>query len=213
MRTFRMAFLAGLAAAAAGIVGGAAAASNSHVLTVRLPDGSVEQIRYVGERPPEVSLDRETGPLASPVTELLGSDALFADLDRISADMDRRAAAMFEEARRMEAHAFAGSEPLLIDFGKLPGWRGYSVVSTMSGNHICTRSIQYSSSSDGGSSRVVTRTSGDCGPGRSRSIFSTPRRSVEPIGRPRLLEVNDRPSETKPERSLLQTVSASASGN
>ena len=131
--------------------------------------------------PPKSAWTRETGPLASPVTELLGSDALFADLDRISADMDRKAAAMFEEARRMEAHAFARSEPLLIDFAKLPGWRGCAVVSTMSGNHICTRSIQYSSSSDGGSSPVVTRTSGDCGPGRSRSIFSTPRRSVEPV--------------------------------
>jgi hypothetical protein len=214
VRTLRMAFLAGAAAiAASGFVGAATADSNPHILTVRLPDGSVEHIRYVGDQPPEVSLDQETGPLASPASDLFGADAVFADLDRMSADMDRRAAAMLEEARRMEAHAFAGSDPLLLDFGKLPGWRGYSVVSTMSGNHICTRSVQHSSSSDGRPPRVVTRTSGDCGLGHSRSTSSPSGRSVEPVGRPPLLEVNDRPSETKSERGLLQSVSASESRN
>lgn len=218
MRTLRTAFVAAAAViAAAGFVGAAAAASNFHVLTVRLPDGSLEQIRYLGDQPPEVSLGQAPLPLASSVFGLIGPDPVFADLDRISADMDRRAAAMLEEARRLETHAFAGSEPLLnVDFGNAPGARAFSMVSTLSGGHVCTLSVQYSWSSNGKPPRVVTRTSGDCGPGRGHSVSSPPRRSQEPVRSPRLIEVNDRPHEMRkadPEQGLLQTVSASESLN
>jgi len=211
VRMLRTALVAGAAViAAAGFVGAAAAASNFHVLTVRLPDGSLEQIRYLGDQPPEVSLGGAPLPLASPAVSLFGPDAVFADLDRISADMDRRAAAMLKEARRMEADALASPDPLLnVDFGNAPpGARAYSVVSTMSGGHVCTRSVQYSWSSDGKAPRIVTRTSGDCGPGRGHSVLTPPRRSFEPARSPRLIEVNDRPHETRkadPERGLLQT--------
>jgi len=218
VRTLRTALVAGAAViAAAGFVGAAAAASNFHVLTVRLPDGSLEQIRYLGDQPPEVSLGQAPLPLVSPAFGLIGPDPVFADLDRISADMDRSAAAMLQEARRMEAHAFASPDRLLnVDFGNAPGTRAYSVVSTMSGGHVCTRSVQYSWSSVGKAPRVVTRTSGDCGPGRGHSVSSTPWRFLEPVRRPRLIEANDRPRETRKadsERGLLQTVSASESLN
>ena len=112
MRKLRTAFVAGAAViAAAGVVGAAAAASNFRVLTVRLPDGALEQIRYLGDQPPEVSVGQAPLPLVSPAFGLIGPDPVFADLDRISADMDRSAAAMLDEARRMEAHAFAESRP------------------------------------------------------------------------------------------------------
>jgi hypothetical protein len=219
VRKLRTAFVAGAAViAAAGFVSAAAAASSFHVLTVRLPDGSLEQIRYLGDQPPEVSLGQASLPLVSPAFGLIGPDPVFADLDRISADMDRSAAAMLDEARRMEAHAFASPDRLLnIDFGNAPpGTRAYSMVSTLSGGHVCTRSVQYSWSSDGKAPRVVTRTSGDCGPGRGRSVSSPPRRFFEPVRSPRLIEVNDRPGEMRkadPERGLLQTVSASEALN
>jgi hypothetical protein len=219
VRKLRTAFVAGAAViAAAGFVSAAAAASNFHVLTVRLPDGSLEQIRYLGDQPPEVSVGHAPLPLVSPAFGLIGPDPVFADLDRISADMDRSAAAMLDEARRMEAHAFASPDRLLsIDFGNAPpGARAYSMVSTQSGGHVCTRSVQYSWSADGKAPRVVNRTSGDCGPGRGHSVSSRPWRSFEPVRSPHLIEANDRPHEMRkadPERGLLQTVSASEALN
>ena len=40
--------------AAAGLAGASAGElARTHILTVRLPDGSIEQIRYLGDRPPD----------------------------------------------------------------------------------------------------------------------------------------------------------------
>ena len=57
MQMYRTAILASaVALAIAGLAGTAAAHSiNSHVLDVRLPDGSVEHIRYVGDQPSGVN--------------------------------------------------------------------------------------------------------------------------------------------------------------
>lgn len=178
--------------AASGLAGGL---SKAHVLTVRLPDGSIEQVRYLGDQPPLISFDEEpTLPF-----EWFGADSAFAVLDRMSAEMDRETAAILNEAAGLRDSALLPSGSLTpIDLGKLPpGARGFSVISTLSGGHVCTRSFEYSASPDGGRPRIVTRTSGDCSPDYRRSSPPRIRRPAEPVhNRPGLIEVNARPSDT-----------------
>ena len=119
----------------------------------------------------------------------------------MSAEMDREAAALWNETARLSDSTLLPSGDLTaVDFGKLPpGARSFSVVSTLSGGHVCTRSVEYSASPDGGRPRIVTRTSGDCGQEHRRSLPSGVRRGVEPVRRtPGLIEVNDRPGEAPP---------------
>ena len=71
--------------AAAGLAGASAAEpARTHVLTVRLPDGSIEQIRYLGD---QIRFDQ--APLFSPGFEAVGEDSPFVALARMSAEMDR----------------------------------------------------------------------------------------------------------------------------
>src|SRR5579863_8308821 len=96
MRTLRTALLAGVAASAIGLSGAALAESpQTHVMTVRLPDGGVEEIRYTGDVPPQIVF--AAGPASTdvfaPLPSFFGPGSPFAALDRISAEMDRQAAA------------------------------------------------------------------------------------------------------------------------
>src|SRR5581483_10471384 len=70
-----------------------AAARDRHVLNVRLPDGTVEQIRYSGDVAPTVRFEADR-PAAALFAPVLDADPLFARLDQVSAEMDREAAAM-----------------------------------------------------------------------------------------------------------------------
>jgi hypothetical protein len=138
-----------------GAAGLAAAASNdAHVLNIRLPDGSVEQIRYAGDTPPQVRL-------AAPAPAFIVYNP-FAEMARISAAMDRQEAMMMQQAASLEANA--GPHGLMqADVSRLPtGVQGFSMVSTLSGNGVCTQSVQYTSTGDGKPAKVLTKTSGDC---------------------------------------------------
>ncbi|TAN02364.1 MAG: hypothetical protein EPN45_11455 [Rhizobiaceae bacterium] len=168
---YRTAILASAALlAAAGIAGTAAAhslSSNSHVLTVRLPDGSLERIRYTGDHPPAVSFANPFDVVFAPTGDGFGIASPFAEMERISAAMDRETTAMVREARHIDRLAFAsaGQLPgqLNVDFTNLPrGVQGYSMVSTMSGGHVCTRSMEYLSQGPGKPPRIETKTSGHC---------------------------------------------------
>ena len=210
MQKLRTAAVIGAALLAAAGLAGASAGElvKTHVLTVRLPDGSLEQIRYSGDQPPRISVDDQPAPVFSPRFESFGADSPFAALDRMSAEMDREAAALWNETARLSDSTLLPSGDLTaVDFGKLPpGARSFSVVSTLSGGHVCTRSVEYSASPDGGRPRIVTRTSGDCGQEHRRSLPSGVRRGVEPVRRtPGLIEVNDRPGEAPP-RSTMRSI-------
>lgn len=159
-----------LAGAAVLAIGGgtmaAAAAANDHVLTVRLPDGAVEQIRYVGDVAPTVRLAAPVSPIAvfEPFGGAMFADPGFAQLQRISAQMDREAAAMF--AGLDGASGLGGLTA--VNLGRLPaGAQGYSMVSTANGGAVCTRRTEYISSGDGKAPRVISHTSGDCGQGHA----------------------------------------------
>ena len=89
-------------------------------------------------------------------------------LDRIAAEMDRRAAAMFRYAEATADHAAAGGFAETTLGGVPPGaapWGGesYSYVSTISGNGMCTQSVQITSRGDGTPPRVERHSFGNCG--------------------------------------------------
>lgn len=163
MRTLHKALFAGVAAVA--LAGsGAAMAQNSqtHVMTVRVPNGGVAEIRYTGDVAPQVVV--RSGPAAADALPVLpsvfGAGSPFAMLDRISAEMDREAAAMFRETEALAQHARSG-QPIAV---ALPGGgQAYSFVSTMSGNGVCTQSVEITSTGNG-PPKVVSHSAGNCGP-------------------------------------------------
>jgi hypothetical protein len=155
--------LAGAVALAIG--GGAVAAEhikNSHVLTVRLPGGGIEQIRYTGDVAPTVRIAPGGLAIAAGLPIGPGVDPAFARLEQISAMMDRQAAAMFGSMNPARLATGPGGLTT-VDIGRLPaGARGWSMISTTSGSGMCTRTVEYSSTGDGRAPRVVSRSSGDC---------------------------------------------------
>lgn len=190
MRPLRKAILAGAAAIAlVGVAGLAAAAiKNAHVLDVRLPDGSLAHIRYVGDTPPTVSFAPSPMALSipSPASDLFGPDSPFAALEQVSRAMDRQAEAMLREASAQSRLAVTGPDLMQVDVGKLPpGAQGFSMVSAMSGSGVCTRSVEYRSLGDGKPPQVVTRTSGACTPDEKRPATSATSGSTAVASPPR----------------------------
>lgn len=172
MRPLRKAVLAGAAAITLVGVAGLAVAEikNSHVLDVRLPDGSVAHIRYVGDTLPTVSF----AP-ASPAFSIFssayvpsGPGSPFAAMEQIPQAMDRQAEVMLRDAGARPG-LLTRPDLVQVDVGKLPpGARGFAMVSTMSGDGVCTRSLEYRSLGGGKPPQVVTRTSGACTAGEKR---------------------------------------------
>jgi hypothetical protein len=164
MRTFRTALLAGVGALMlSGALSGAAAGQDTHVMTVRLPGGEVERIRYSGDVPPQVVVTDGAMPFdVGWPAAFFGPDSPFAEMNRISAAMDRQMTAMLRNA-----DAFAANTGLSeTEAGKLPpGAESYSFVSSMSGNGVCARSVQITSRGEGQKPQVLSRTYGDCGNG------------------------------------------------
>jgi hypothetical protein len=149
MRTTRVALLTGAAAIVLGGLAGMAEAKvpETHVLTLRLPDGQVEQVRYVGDLPPTV--------VVAPAAISTSSDPLdpFAMLEQVATEMDRQAEVLFRNIDALST-SDGGS------FGMIP---------VLSGPAVCTRSVQITYAGDDQAPRVVSRTSGDCGPARERA--------------------------------------------
>ena len=196
MRVFRTALLAGAAAiAVAGLSGVAAARDlNAHVMTVQVPGGGVAEIRYTGDVPPQVVFSPV--PTASgaftPFGSVFGPASPFATLDRISAAMDREAASLIRQAQMLaNAPAFAPNQPIETALGNLPpGIQSYSMVSTWSGNGVCTQSVEITSPANGGRPRVASRSSGNCGSAQgSTGVIRTPTLPA-PTRAPDLLETH-----------------------
>lgn len=113
MRNNRLALLTGAAAIIlAGYAGIALAGSpETHVLTLRLPDGQMEQVRYEGNVPPTVILAPDKMAASSEPADP------FAMLEQISARMDRQAEALF---RAIDAMGTAGG----AGFATIPALSG-----------------------------------------------------------------------------------------
>lgn len=204
---YRTAILASAALlAAAGIAGTAAAHSlsnDSHVLTVRLPDGSLERIHYTGDHPPAVSFTDPFDAVFAPAGDGFGIASPFAEMERISAAMDRETAAMLREARHLDRLAFGGPDQLNVDFRDLPrGAQGYSMVKTLSGGHVCTRSMEYFSQGPGKPPRIETKTSGNCSAVQSKPFHvqtaPRPHNPWQPWDKSGVIRTGYHPHATKP---------------
>ncbi len=184
MRTATTVLLAG--AAIAGLAGLAFAAGPAvHPMTVQGLNGAVAQIRYTGDVAPKVTFVQ--GPVNPFAASFWGASSPFAELDRIAALMDRQMAQVMYQARLMEQQS--QSDPLSqAVFQDMPaGTASYSFVSTSSGNGYCMRTTQITASPNGGTPRVVSQTSGNCG---------------EPSGAPAPSQIKSSPT-----TSGLQTIS------
>jgi hypothetical protein len=175
MRRFSKGLLAATAGVAVFGVASLAAAGmqHTHQLSLRLPDGSVEQIAYTGDVAPRIVVADGPAPLAvmAPSAASLGADPFgpdspFAELQRVSAALDREAALMMQAQPGLPMPMLTGDGQGLmrVDLGALPkGVQGYSVVSTSVGDAVCTRSTEVISRGDGQAPKVVTHASGQCG--------------------------------------------------
>jgi hypothetical protein len=178
MKALRKTVVIATAIGLLGVAGIAAAEiKNSHTMTVTLPDGSVEQIRYTGDRPPQVSMRAGPGLLnIFAVADPSVAADPFVDIERISTAMNREADAMFQDIGRFPDPAFGAPDGLTAaDLSKLPpGVEGYSMVSTLSGNDVCTRTVQYRSNGDGEAPTVRTQVSSGCGGAPTRTGPGSP---------------------------------------
>ena len=146
----------------AAIAGTALAADRAHVLRVAMPDGSIAQIRYVGDVPPNVVV----APAA-----LVEAESPFALFDRIAVEMDREADAMLRQAAAMrQAAPMMGDRLDRAALANMPaGAVSYSVASFSSGaGGTCSRSVQVTSLGSG-PAQVVERSAGDCTPMATRT--------------------------------------------
>jgi hypothetical protein len=196
MRIIPTTLLAGVASVA--LVGSVAA----HTLTVRLPDGTIEQINYAGNVEPQVSFVPAT--IAAEPDMGFGPNSPFALMQQISTEMDRETAAMLQQMRQLQAAAFQPmpgiGQPLSVDMTNLPrGVESYSFVSTLSPGGACSESIQITSTGPGQKPQVVTHRSGNCG----TMGASAPTKVAAP----------DETSATIPAQPRVQTDQASAVGN
>jgi hypothetical protein len=181
MRFMRPMLLASLATALAGVTAVAAAERQPvHVLTVSLPDGSVEHIRYTGDVAPRIVIgagDAATALSGSPAglfDSAFGPDSAFAAFDRIAAEMDRQAATMLQQAMTAAPSDTSGPAMLtpaaLASLARAPaGATSYSFVSSSSGAGTCSRSVEVTSLGDGKAPQVIRKASGDCGGGAKAS--------------------------------------------
>jgi hypothetical protein len=159
MRSLTTLLLAGIGALA---FASAASAQTVHHMTIRLPDGTVEQIEYAGNVPPRVeilpvtTLDSGLRPFWS------SGDPVFAQFQQITAAMDREADAMLRQAEAMLAQSPA-SEMRRIDTRNLPpGTESYSFTEVLGPNGTCSQSMTISPGPNG-RPHVVTHQSGSCG--------------------------------------------------
>jgi hypothetical protein len=159
MRSLTTLLLAGIGSLAFASV---VSAQTAHHMTVRLPDGSVEQIEYTGNVPPRVAIVPVT-TLDSGLGPFWGSgDPVFAQFQQIAAAMDREADAMLQQAAGMLAQS-PPSGTWRIDARDLPaGAQSYSFSEVVGPNGVCSQSMTMSRGPNG-RPQVVRHQYGNCG--------------------------------------------------
>jgi hypothetical protein len=160
----RVTALAGAAALA--IAGTAFAAtpkanSNTHIMTVPLPDGSVARVEYAGAIAPKVTVEpRPLGefgwaPMAVPS---------FAGFDRMIEQMNRESEAMMRQAQLIAHQAPGDATRYIASYGNMPaGATSTTVVSYSNGGRTCTRTTETVSEGAGKAPKVTSSVTGDCG--------------------------------------------------
>jgi hypothetical protein len=157
MKTFHKVALAAVATALAGTA--IAASSQTHVMKVPLPDGSVARVQYVGDVAPKVTVD--PAPLA-PGFWTSGMMPSFANFDRMIQQMDRETQAIMRQVQQMP---LSGGVPALnvASYGNMPaGANSVSIVSVSNGGGTCTRRTEVVSQGAGKPPKVTSSVSGNC---------------------------------------------------
>jgi hypothetical protein len=133
-----------------------------HEMTVQLPGGGTETIRYTGDVAPKVSIVRASLAVVWPAPIELGWEPSFGAFDRIAAEMNRQMDALLRQARTVAPWSATNdlSQAALNDLGA--GGSAYTVVSETFGNSVCTRMTQITTPPNGGKPKVVSQTSGNC---------------------------------------------------
>ncbi len=163
MRHPRTLIVVGLSAIAlVGAAGWAAAQSraHTHVMTVRLPNGAVEQIRYTGDIAPRVAVSALGAPivLATPTAAPFDWAGPFALMDQITARMDGQSLGMLQQ---LGALAMPGPQAA-AEFGVPAIGQGLSFASSLTGKGVCGHSVAITSTGDGKAPQVVSKSWGDC---------------------------------------------------
>jgi hypothetical protein len=149
---------AGIAAALAGTA--IAAAPQTHVMNVPLPDGSVARVEYVGNVAPKVTVVPRRAADAAGTWEPFPP---FAGLDRMVQEMRQRSAEMVRRAQQM-AQRPAGAAPYVATYGNAPaGGTSTTVVSVSNNGVTCTRTTQVVSQGPGKPPKVTSNSTGQCG--------------------------------------------------
>jgi hypothetical protein len=163
MRNLRTVLLGVATIGVIGAVAFAADAPKTHVLTIQLPGGGVEQIRYTGDVAPKVIVQQGPAPTIAWAAPS-GAESPLAMLDRMRAEMDREMAEMRRHPMATPAWPRIGGGQLQqVTAGAMPpGAQSYSMVTTVSGGHACTESVQVTSQGPGQPPKVVRQSSGDC---------------------------------------------------
>ena len=190
MRSHLKSLLAGAAllSGAASLSPALAGDNHLHVMTVRLPDGSLAQVQYIGDVPPQIEVvPARHVPVGFPAFVAPPSfGPPFAMIERMSAMLDRQAEMMMRQAAAMQA-TMVGDGTAFPDRG-----RDATMASAPLGSGVCIRSMQITFN---GLSKpqVVSHTSGDSGPAANGAMptqMNAPTGPVAPAaGTPRTIEV------------------------
>ena len=179
-----LALIGGLALGAVATAPAHARDEDTHMLLVQLPNGAVEQIEYTGPVVPRVVL----APAALGAMPGFDDDPAFAAFQRMAALMDQQAAAMLQQVA--QTPALTGAIP-----GLPPGVSGYSMVTTISNGHACTRETEVRYGGRGMQPQTVSNVSGDCDgveQPRTHTVpadLPTPAEPAAPASQPRTIRV------------------------
>ena len=149
---------------------------DTHVMTVRLPDGSLQRIEYTGNVPPRI----EIVPVSRMTpAQMQMAESPFAMMQRISAAMDAQMDQMFRAFGPMMAPSGA---PITAAFGGMPA----------AGSGMCFHSVQVTYNGTG-QPHVVSQTSGDCGSGapKASAPVALPTTPVPPSSDLKTIQVED----------------------
>jgi hypothetical protein len=146
MRNIKALLIAGISSAAiVGFAGLANAESPTvHTMTVQLPGGGVETIRYTGDVAPKIMV--APAGTAMPVAFM----PTFAAFDQIAARMDRQMASMMQQVRAM---------PMMA----MPDMNQLMQAAARNGGGFCAQSVSITSTGNGQPAKVVSHSVGNCG--------------------------------------------------
>ncbi|MGE5722731.1 MAG: hypothetical protein ACM3YM_09735 [Sphingomonadales bacterium] len=181
------------AVGAATLAGAAAAAGQqARILNLRLPDGSIARIRYVGDVPPKVIV-LPRARMAVPVAFMAPRMAFpMPDFDRIAAAMDRRMALMERQAAALQTSSRAGGMRTISLRPLPPGTMQYRFVSTSDGKRTCSRSVRITSAGPNQPSKVVSQSFGSCPDTASAVEPVAPRAPARPVAPAAKVPATDR---------------------